>query len=204
MAFSRRGFLRALGTGMAVSAVPAIPTLSNALRFEPARSRRRGSPFSSTATRMRMGLRAQCERLCNGHWRTAAVIQSSNDALVACGWLRCTMYRPEPVGRLRLNGDASGPGGSFVGARKNVDHSITPRSKQSQTMRVSAARRPLQVPLDHQYSHDLDAMLAKVNDSTTLVYICNPNNPTLVLGHTQKSIEIEFVAKWPPEVIVTA
>jgi histidinol-phosphate aminotransferase len=56
------------------------------------------------------------------------------------------------------------------------------------------------VPLDHQYSHELDAMLAKVNDSTTLVYICNPNNPTGSITPRQ-SIE-QFVAKLPPEVIV--
>ena len=66
MAFSRRGFLRALGTGMAVSAVPAIPTLSNALRFEPARSRRPGSPILLNSNEMRMGLCAQCERLSTG------------------------------------------------------------------------------------------------------------------------------------------
>jgi histidinol-phosphate aminotransferase len=34
------------------------------------------------------------------------------------------------------------------------------------------------VPLRHDYSHDLPAMLARTDDSTGLVYICNPNNPT--------------------------
>src|ERR1700720_1075376 len=34
------------------------------------------------------------------------------------------------------------------------------------------------VPLNHNYSHDLGAMLAKIDTSTGLVYICNPNNPT--------------------------
>ena len=34
------------------------------------------------------------------------------------------------------------------------------------------------VPLDDQMSIDLDAMAAAVDDSVSLVYICNPNNPT--------------------------
>jgi histidinol-phosphate aminotransferase len=34
------------------------------------------------------------------------------------------------------------------------------------------------IPLSADYSHDLDAMLARTHAATGLVYICNPNNPT--------------------------
>lgn len=34
------------------------------------------------------------------------------------------------------------------------------------------------VPLDDQLKHDLPAMEKAVNDRTSLVYLCNPNNPT--------------------------
>lgn len=34
------------------------------------------------------------------------------------------------------------------------------------------------VPLTRTYAHDLDAMLARADGSTGLIYICNPNNPT--------------------------
>ena len=34
------------------------------------------------------------------------------------------------------------------------------------------------VPLAKDYAHDLDAMLARSGPGPTLVYICNPNNPT--------------------------
>jgi histidinol-phosphate aminotransferase len=34
------------------------------------------------------------------------------------------------------------------------------------------------VPLTKRYAHDLEAMLARINGSTGLIYICNPNNPT--------------------------
>jgi histidinol-phosphate aminotransferase len=37
---------------------------------------------------------------------------------------------------------------------------------------------PIAVPLDDRFDHDLDAMLAAITDTTTIVYICNPNNPT--------------------------
>jgi len=34
------------------------------------------------------------------------------------------------------------------------------------------------VPVNDQLDHDLDAMSAKINSKTGLVFICNPNNPT--------------------------
>ena len=35
-----------------------------------------------------------------------------------------------------------------------------------------------EIPMTSGLVHDLDAMLAAIDDSTTLVFICNPNNPT--------------------------
>src|SRR5437763_15914560 len=37
------------------------------------------------------------------------------------------------------------------------------------------------VPLTSSYAHDLEAMLAKAGSSPSLIYICNPNNPTASL-----------------------
>ena len=51
------------------------------------------------------------------------------------------------------------------------------------------------VPLTKTYSHDLDAMLARVNASTGLIYICNPNNPTGTLS-LRNDIE-SFLCKIP-------
>ncbi len=34
------------------------------------------------------------------------------------------------------------------------------------------------VPVDSNLNHDLDAMEKRINNKTSLVYICNPNNPT--------------------------
>src|SRR5262249_18463071 len=51
------------------------------------------------------------------------------------------------------------------------------------------------VPLNKYFAHDLAAMLAKVNASTKLIYICNPNNPTATLT-PYKEIEA-FIPKLP-------
>ncbi len=41
-----------------------------------------------------------------------------------------------------------------------------------------AATEAIEVPLDTDHRHDLDAMRDAVRDDTTVVYVCNPNNPT--------------------------
>ncbi len=58
----------------------------------------------------------------------------------------------------------------------------------------------VQVPLTKEYAHDLDAMLARVDSNTGLVYICNPNNPTASL--TRRSDIETFLRKLPPHVHV--
>jgi histidinol-phosphate aminotransferase len=56
------------------------------------------------------------------------------------------------------------------------------------------------VPLTEQHGHDLDRMLAAVDASTRLVYICNPNNPTGTLTRRQ---DLErFVRALRPDVYV--
>lgn len=41
-----------------------------------------------------------------------------------------------------------------------------------------AATEAIEVPLDPNHVHDLDAMRAAIRDDTKVVYVCNPNNPT--------------------------
>jgi len=56
------------------------------------------------------------------------------------------------------------------------------------------------VPINKRYAHDLDAMLRRVNASTGLVYICNPNNPTGSLT-PRKDLEA-FLEKLPATLAV--
>ena len=60
--------------------------------------------------------------------------------------------------------------------------------------------RSVAVPLTHDFSHDLDAMLTREDRSTTLIYICNPNNPTGSIT-PRRSIE-KFLAKLPRRIVV--
>jgi histidinol-phosphate aminotransferase len=58
----------------------------------------------------------------------------------------------------------------------------------------------VQVPLDAEARHDLDAMLAAITDRTKAVIVCTPNNPT---GPAVTHAELEaFVDRVPPHVLV--
>ena len=51
------------------------------------------------------------------------------------------------------------------------------------------------VPLNKEYAHDLSAMLARIDRSTGLVYICNPNDPTGSL--TPQDQLVAFIRRLP-------
>lgn len=56
------------------------------------------------------------------------------------------------------------------------------------------------VPLTPRFAHDLDAMLALTRKSSSLVYICNPNNPTASL--TPRGDLETFIRKLPTSAYV--
>jgi histidinol-phosphate aminotransferase len=56
------------------------------------------------------------------------------------------------------------------------------------------------VPLDADFRHDIDAMIAAVGPKTRLVFVCSPNNPTgTVVTHTEMKRLLDAV---PPDVLV--
>lgn len=57
-----------------------------------------------------------------------------------------------------------------------------------------------EIPLDGEHRHDLDRMAAAVDDDTTIVYICNPNNPTGT--HVASDAVEELVDRIPERVTV--
>jgi len=58
----------------------------------------------------------------------------------------------------------------------------------------------VEVPLAKDHSHDLQAMLARADSATGMVYVCNPNNPT---GNLTPRQELDdFVHKLPPGIPV--
>jgi histidinol-phosphate aminotransferase len=65
---------------------------------------------------------------------------------------------------------------------------------------AASGARAIEVPLDTEDRHDLEAMLAEVTVATRLVLICNPNNPTsTAVGLDQVQALLEAV---PPHVCV--
>ena len=63
-----------------------------------------------------------------------------------------------------------------------------------------AGATSVQVPLDADARHDLDAMAAAITDRTRLVLVCTPNNPT---GPAVREDELRaFLAKVPSDVLV--
>ena len=63
-----------------------------------------------------------------------------------------------------------------------------------------AGTEPIEVPLDEDWRHDLDAMHAAVRDDTTTVYVCNPNNPT---GTYRSAADVAaFIDAVPDHVLV--
>ena len=60
--------------------------------------------------------------------------------------------------------------------------------------------RSVQVPLDADSRHDLDAMAAAVTDRTRLLIVCTPNNPT---GPSVRTDELRaFIEKLPKDLLV--
>lgn len=65
---------------------------------------------------------------------------------------------------------------------------------------IWAGSDSLEVPLDDSLRLDLDAMLAAIDDATTVVVVCNPNNPT---GTIRATDDIDaFIDAVPESVIV--
>ena len=58
----------------------------------------------------------------------------------------------------------------------------------------------IEVPLDDEQRHDLDAMAAAIRPDTTVVYVCNPNNPTGT--HVSGAAVASFVDSVPERVLV--
>ena len=75
------------------------------------------------------------------------------------------------------------------------------RSFEAYPIAVAASGvRSVQVPLGPGARHDLDAMAAAVTDSTRIVVVCSPNNPT---GPAVRTDELEaFLDRVPERVLV--
>jgi histidinol-phosphate aminotransferase len=199
MLLSRRRFVHVAG-GLA-SALAALPLRAEALRSigeahseaanGPIRLDSNENPYGpspkvleamrtalSTANRYPFGeYRGLAERIAEMH------NVQPQQVLLGCG--SSEILRVAAVALL-------GPGKKFVQA--------SPTFETAQEYARLAGAEVISVPLDQRFAHDLDAMLARVDAETPLVYICNPNNPTGSL--TPRDALDGFIGKLPASTIV--
>ena len=88
---------------------------------------------------------------------------------------------------------------AFLG-NGNVLVQASPTYQAIEDYARTAGSDVLAVPLTTRFAHDLDGMLSRLNGSTTLVYICNPNNPTATL--TPRGDLESFIGKLPASTFV--
>jgi histidinol-phosphate aminotransferase len=59
---------------------------------------------------------------------------------------------------------------------------------------------PIEVPVDAEHRHDLDAMAAAITERTRAVIVCSPNNPTgTIVGKDELDA---FIARVPADVLI--
>jgi histidinol-phosphate aminotransferase len=87
----------------------------------------------------------------------------------------------------------------FLGPNKKLVQASPTFPALSQFARQTGAQ-VVDVHINKRYQHDLEAMLTAAGSSASLVYICNPNDPTATLT-PRKDIEA-FLHKLPPQTMV--
>lgn len=88
---------------------------------------------------------------------------------------------------------------AFLGSGKQLIQA-SPTFEAMQRYARAVESDIVSVRLTPKFSHDLDAMLARASAISTLVYVCNPNNPTATLT-PRKDLET-FIAKLPASTVV--
>jgi histidinol-phosphate aminotransferase len=197
---SRRGFLRLLGAGTTAGMAMPWPMMaaSRAIAFEP--------PTQDDGY-IRLN---NNENAYGPSPKVEEVIRSSSVSanrypLGEYRWLRekiagVNHVKPEQVllgcGSTEILRMAAF---AFLGGGKQLIQA-SPTFEAIEHYARSADSEVVSVRLTPAFAHDLDGMLAHASASTTLVYICNPNNPTASLT-PRKDIE-SFIRKLPVSTLV--
>lgn len=201
MLFSRRNFLRVAGGGVAAGVVTRLPLHATTFRsLKPVAARTLVGPVRLDSNENAYGpsqkvLDALSSALnaANRYPRHEYVelAQRIGDmhgvkperVLLGCG--SSEILRVAAVGLL-------GPGRKFVQA--------APTFETSERFARLAGAEVVSLPLDSHFAHDLDGMLARIDASTPLVHICNPNNPTGSI--TPRDALEAFISKLPKNTTV--
>jgi histidinol-phosphate aminotransferase len=202
MTISRRGFFRILSAGAAAGLAMQWPMtgVSKAAIFEPSR-------FNQDEGFIRLNSN---ENVYGPSPKVAEAIKSSLGNVNRYPFMKYSALtdrianlnkvKPEQIilgcgstEILRMAAFAFlGPGRQLIQAR--------PTFEAIERYARTTAAEVISVNLNHAFAHDVDGMLARATPSTTLVYICNPNNPTASLT-PRKDLE-NLIGKLPASAFV--
>lgn len=192
---SRRVFLRSLGVGAAVGLTPVNSLAAFAPIFEPDRSAAALGQILLNSNENAYGPLPKSVTALQD-----AVGQANRYPFAFFGELAEAIaglhhVRPEQIVLgcgsseiLRMTATA------FLGTgRQLVQASPTYEGMEHYARAMGAAVTSM--PLTHEYAHDLSAMLTRAQSADSLVYVCNPNNPTASIT-PGKDIEA-FISRLP-------
>lgn len=202
MITSRRGFLHSLGGGAAatVAARCAVVGASRAATVEPSRSPQLAGFILLYSNENAYGPSPKVVEIINSSGQSvnryprldykslveriaAASHVKAEQVLLGCGSTEI----------LRMAAFA------FLGNGKQLIQG-SPTFEAIEHYARAAGSGVISLRLARDFSHNLDGMLAHANASTTLVYICNPNNPTATI--TPRSELEAFISKLPASAYV--
>src|SRR5690348_1823855 len=192
---SRRAFLRSFGTSVAIGLSPLGSLPASALGFEPARTETVPGAVLLNSNENAYGPLPKSVDALQG-----ALGQANRYPFSFYGELAeeiAALHRVQPkqivlgCGSseiLRMTAMALlGPGKQLVQATPTYE-------AINHYARVTGAS-VASVPLTHEYAHDVSTMLAATKHAESLVYVCNPNNPTASLT-PRKDLQ-DFISRLP-------
>ncbi len=192
---SRRAFLRSFGTSVAIGLSPFGSLPASALSFEPARTEAPTRPILLNSNE-------------NAYGPLPNSVEALQGALGQANRYPFSFYGElaEELGalhRVQPSQIVLGCGSSeilrmatmaFLAKGKQLVQASPTYEAVERYARVAGAS-VVTAPLTHEYAHDLGAMLAATKTAESLIYICNPNNPTASLT-PRRNIE-DFIAHAP-------
>lgn len=192
---SRRGFLRGLGASAAVGLTP-IPSFPAILaNFEPGRTDNPHGPILLNSNENAYGplptsVNALQQTLGQANRYPFALYGELAEEIAA-------LHRVQPS-QIVLGCGSSEilrmTSMALLGGGKQLVQASPTYEAMERYARVSGAS-VASAPLTHEYAHDLGAMLEATKKADSLVYVCNPNNPTASLT-PRKDLQ-DFVSRLP-------
>jgi histidinol-phosphate aminotransferase len=195
MLLSRRRFFRTLGAGAAIGATSQLPIVfASSAVFEPARIKEADGPIRLNGNENVYGPSAKVVAAIHSAARSVNRYPDEDyDGLVE---RIASLHRVKPeqvvlgCGSTEILRVAAA---AFLGKGKRLVQA-SPTYEAIESYAQITGTEVVSVALTKEFGHDLNAMLGRV-DGDTLVYICNPNNPTASLT-PRRDLEA-FIAKLP-------